>query len=60
MFAIVFLWRGISEAFSFKLIEKYQQNLVFNKLIYRLSISVLAKKFPKYRYRHEKVTLIEL
>ena len=40
MFAIVFLWRKISEAFSVKLNEKYGQNLV----VYELYISIGRKK----------------
>ena len=39
VFAIVFLWRGISEAFSVKLVEKYWQTFEANKLAYRLSVS---------------------
>ena len=40
MFAIIFLWRRISEAFHVKLSEKYRQNLV----VYELYISIGLKK----------------
>ena len=40
VFAIIFLWRRISEAFQVKSSEKYRQNLV----IYELYISIGLKK----------------
>ena len=39
-FAIIFLWKRISEAFRFKSSEKYRQNLV----VYELYISIGLKK----------------
>ena len=45
MFAIVFVWKGISVAFNDKLIEKQRKKFVVYKLIYRLSISNWLKNF---------------